>query len=62
MAKYQIQNQRVEIGGKTREIGDVLDETEFAPAPVLTKEQEAQGIESKTEVVSLLSTGHIIEV
>lgn len=61
MATYKIQNQKVEIGGKTRQIDDVLDESEFAPAPVLTKEQISQGLVAKSEIESLLSTGHIIE-
>ena len=52
MAQYQIINQKVEIGGKTREIGAIIDETEFRPA---------EG-ESPSEIASLLETQHIIEV
>lgn len=41
--KYEVINQRVEINGKTRDIGSVLDASEF-------QEGEAE---------SLLGTGHI---
>lgn len=49
--KYEVVNQRVEIGGLVRDIGSVLDESEFEPATE----------ESISEVESLLATGHIIE-
>lgn len=62
MTQYQVQNQNVEIGGITRHIGDTLDETIFAPAPELTEQQVAEGVVAKSEIESLLSTGHIIAI
>lgn len=57
MTTYKVQNQRVEIGGITREIGEILDASIFrlAPTPV-EGEPFIVG-----EIESLLSTGHIIE-
>ena len=55
--QYIVQNQRVEIGGITREIGEVLEDTVFAPAPTPVEgEPYVLG-----EIESLLSTGHIRE-
>jgi len=56
MAKYRVINQSVEIGGKVRSIGEVLDESEFRPIdpnrdPNLPREQ--------SEIHSLLATLHI---
>ena len=60
MAQYRVKNQAVEIGGtKTYQPGDVVDESVFRPAPELTEAQIADGIVAKSEVESLLSTGHI---
>lgn len=57
MTSYKIQNQRVEIGGITREIGEILDASVFRPAPTPVEgEPYIAG-----EIESLLSTGHIIE-
>ena len=55
--QYIVQNQRVEIGGITHEIGTVLEETVFRPAPTPVEgEPYVAG-----EIESLLSTGHIRE-
>lgn len=62
MAKYKVLN-KVEVGGETRDIGEILDSKVFAPAPEVTDEQKADGIVShKDEIESLLSTGHIEKV
>lgn len=61
MAQYKIQNQAVEIGGKTYQPDDIVNESKFSPAPVLTEEQLADGLVAKSEVESLLETGHIVE-
>lgn len=47
---------RVEINGKTREEGAILDETEFKARPADAPEEEL------SEVESLLKTGHIEKV
>ena len=49
MAQYRFINQCVEINGKNRMVGDVVDESEFRPA---------EG-DSPAEVESLLATQHI---
>lgn len=46
MKKYKIINQRVEVKGKTREIGEILAASEF----------------KKGEVESLIASKHISEV
>ena len=47
----------MEIGGITREIGEILDASVFRPAPTPVEgEPYIAG-----EIESLLSTGHIIE-
>lgn len=53
--QYRVKNQRVEINKITREIGDLIDESEFWPAPTPVEgEPYVAG-----EIESLLSTGHI---
>ena len=60
MAQYKILK-RVSIGTdiRAREVGEVIDETEFSPAPVLNEAEIADGRVALTEVESLLASGHI---
>lgn len=62
MTQYQVQTQSVEVAGVTRHVGDILDAAIFADAPILTEQQIAEGLVAKTEIESLLSTGHIIAI
>lgn len=58
MAQYKVVKQRVEINGSTREIGAILEESDFnLVAPETQEGQEP----SKNELDSLLSSGHIVE-
>jgi len=59
MAQYKIIDQAIEIGGKTYQPESIVDESIFAPAPVLNEIQIAEGVVALTEIESLLSTGHI---
>lgn len=58
MKKYEVVNQKVEIGGIVRNIGDILYDSMFRPGEMNT----AGEIIQISEVDSLLSTGHIKEV
>lgn len=54
--KYKVVDQPVEISGTTYKVGDVLTAGDFKPRPKNAPEEE------KSELESLLDTGHIISV
>lgn len=57
MAQYKVVNQRVEINGKTREIGAVLEESDFNLVPPEVQEGQEPSL---NELDSLLKSGHVI--
>lgn len=59
--RYRVITQKIEVGGKVREVGAVLDESEFAPAPPM-REHDDPSTPHLSEVQSLLATKHIEEV
>lgn len=58
MAKYRVITQAVEIAEKTRDVGTLIDESEFAPAPPM-RESDDPGTPHLSELDSLLVTKHI---
>ena len=58
--KYQVITQRVEINGKTREIGEVLEASDFKVSPIDESLIIVPGIAPElSELESLLETKHI---
>lgn len=62
MKKYKIVDQAVEINGVKYYPDNEVTADKFASAPKLSKEQIANGLVATSELESLLSTGHIIEI
>ena len=53
MTKYEVVDQPVELNGKTYPAGEQVDESQFKERPTDAPEEE------KSELQSLLDTGHI---
>lgn len=62
MKKYKVVDQAVEINGVKYYPDSEVTGDKFGPAPKLNKEQIANGLVATSELESLLSTGHIIEI
>lgn len=56
--RYRVITQKIEVGGKTREIGALLEESDFAPAPPM-REHDDPKTPHLSELQSLLATKHI---
>jgi hypothetical protein len=70
MAKYEVVNQSVEINGVTRRVGEVIDGSDFRPLPKEAEERnekitdkmvEKGEVREKSELDSLLETGHVVK-
>lgn len=58
--KYKVINQRVEINGTLREIGAVVDASEFRPLPSNRQNTDAKKDDYElSELESLLTTKHV---
>ena len=57
MAQYKVVNQRVEVNGVTKEIGAILEESDFKLVVAVPEE----GVKAYSELTSLLATGHVVE-
>jgi len=56
--RYRVITQRIEVGGKMRDVGALIDESEFAPAPLM-REYDDPNTPHLSELQSLLATKHI---
>lgn len=63
MKTFRVVGQRVEINGKTREVGDELLATDFKPASGNQVPDEAgELVPELSELESLLQTGHVEQI